>query len=112
MKVLKTDSDIGSIKIYNETMALFIPNGIGDCPSKVVICENDSKKEQKLAWKELQPVEQEISFDLFEVKAKAYLSDYDCEEHPIYEFKPGTYFVTLYDNATFLISWAKSRTGE
>ena len=109
MKVLKTNADIGSIRIYNETMVLYFANGLGDMPSKVVICENDSQQEQEAVWKELEPVGKMVASNLFDVKTKAYLSDYDCEEQPIYEFKIGTYFVTLYKDATFLIQWAKIR---
>jgi len=112
MKVLKTNSDIGSIRIYNDTMVLYLRNGIGDVPSKVIIVENNTRKEQELLSKELDQISLNmVASDLFEVKTVAYLSSYDCEEDPIYQFKPGVYHTTLYENATFLITWAKSREG-
>ena len=71
MKSLKTNSDIGSIRIYNETMVLYLANGLGDLPSKVVICEDGNQQEQELAWQELEPVGKMIASNRFDVKTKA-----------------------------------------
>jgi hypothetical protein len=105
MKVLETNSDIGSIRIYNDTMVIYLDNRIGDLPSKVVICESENKEEQKLILGELKDVNNELENRYFAIKTIAYLRDYDCGENPIYAFKPGRYHSVLYENATFLIEW-------
>lgn len=103
MKVLKTYADIGSLKIYNETMSLYLRNGVGDLPSKIIIEENQTPDEEEAIRKELETVGNMVSSDIFEVKTTAYLSEYDCDEKPIYQFKAGFCHVTLFENAVFLL---------
>ena len=78
--------DMGSIKIYNKGLSCFFSNGIGDIPTTVKIYD---KQGDMTAFNK---------YDFlghFTVKTKAFLSGYDCEDDPIYEFKKGRYFVYL-----------------
>jgi hypothetical protein len=45
---------------------------------------------------------------MFDVKTKAYLSEHDYVEKPIYTFKEGRWFVNWMDNMTWLIEWNKN----
>ena len=102
MKKFETSCDMGSIKIYNEGMACFFGNGIGDVPTIVYIREDkmtpkDMAEMCKFDGKHTKFIEH------FTVKDKAYLSSYDCEDDPIYTFGKGRWFVSLIEEAVMLI---------
>jgi len=105
MKIIEVYSDIGSIKIYNETMALYLHNYFGDIPNNVIICESDNHQEQKEAVNQIEHIDQHLAFYFFDIHTEAYLSKYDTTETPTYKFKPGHYTVDLYQTTTFLINW-------
>lgn len=81
---LKTNSDMGSVKIFNKGMSCFFANGYGDGTNIVEILTRykESDARQFLGH--------------FTVKeGEAYLSMYDCADKSIYTFKKGRYFVYL-----------------
>ena len=104
MKKFETSCDMGSIKIFNESMSCFFGNGIGDLPTIVYIRDGNLKANTaEIA---------ELPFDTskakflehFTVKTKAYLADYDCsDDNPLYTFSKGRWFVYLLDEAVMLI---------
>ena len=100
MLKFETSCDMGSIKIFNKGMACFFSNDIGDCPTTVYIREKkikDLKDLGKFDGKNIKFLQH------FTVKDKAYLSDYDCEDSPIYTFGKGRWFVYLIEEAVMLI---------
>ena len=109
MKVIEVYSEIGSIRIYNETTAFYFSNRFGDFPNKVIICESEEKREQAKSIKQVKHINQQLEFSVFDIYTKAYLSKHDYAETPVYEFKPGHYEVNLYESLTFLICWHPPR---
>uniref|UniRef100_A0A6M3L1A8 Uncharacterized protein n=1 Tax=viral metagenome TaxID=1070528 RepID=A0A6M3L1A8_9ZZZZ len=100
MLKFETSCDMGSIKIFNKGMACFFSNGIGDCPTTVYVRENkikDMKDLGKFNGKHIEFLQH------FTVRDKAYLSDYDCADSPIYAFGKGRWFVYRVEDAVMLI---------
>ena len=94
MKKVMTFSDMGSIKIFNDTMSCFFGNDIGDVENNVVITEKESDYQHDYKSK---------FAGHFTVKTEAFLSEYDCEDTPVYTFEPGRWFVELLEPAHFHI---------
>ena len=90
MTTYNTNCDMGAVKIFNDTMACFFDNHVGDCTTKVRIMKGTPKKYTEFPGH-------------FTVKTKAYLSDYDCSDVPIHTFNSGRYFVYLIDAAYIAI---------
>lgn len=79
MKKFETSCDMGSIKIFNDTISCFFNNGIGDLPT---IGEGSRKPDHDLS--------QAKFLGHFTVKTKAFLADYDCsDDYPLYTFSKG-----------------------
>ena len=101
MKKFETDCDMGSIKVYNKGMACFFRNGIGDLPTTVYI------RDGEINMAEIAELPHDASkaqfLEHFTVKDKAYLSEYDCDDIPIYTFSKGRWFVYLFEEAILLI---------
>ena len=99
MKKFETSCDMGSIKIFNDSMSCFFDNGLGDLPTTVYIFDPADKEVVTIL-----PHSKHSEFlGHFTVKTVAYLSDYDCEDNAIYTFKPGRWFVQRLDDAIMLI---------
>jgi len=94
MKNVMTFSDMGSIKIFNDTMSCFFDNNIGDVKNDVVITEKESDYQHDYKSK---------FAGHFTVKTEAYLSKYDCSEEPVHTFGAGRWFVELLEPAYFHI---------
>lgn len=106
MRKFETDCDMGSIKIFNNTMSCFFDNGIGDLPTIVFIQAKVNPKPQEI--NEL-PFNKNVTRFLghFTVKTEAYLASYDCsDDNPLYTFSQGRWFVYLLDEAILLIEKA------
>jgi len=89
---LTTMCDMGSIKIFNDTMSCFFMNNFGDGTNKVEIIKKTNKNTRDLEFK-----------GHFTVKTRAYLSAYDCKDEPLYTFSKGRWFVYLKSPQSFLI---------
>ena len=96
--IVKTECDMGSIKIYNEGMSCFFSNDFGDFTNKVKIIEKETPTTE---------FENANFLGHFTVKTKpVYLSAYDCADDPIYQFKKkGRYFVYLIKPLHFTITY-------
>jgi len=92
--------DMGSIKIFTDSMACFFMNDIGDGTNTVDIYE----------WNVLDKANKHKFLGHFTVKTKAYLSDYDCEDTPIYRFGKGRWFVYLKGVDHFIIAKCDDET--
>ena len=80
--IFKTNCDMGNVKIFNNTVSLFFDNGVGDVPTIVEVLpkpKNESIDGEFLGH--------------FTVKTEAFLSSYDCDDSPLYEFGRGRWFV-------------------
>lgn len=93
-KVYKTSCDMASIKIFNDSMAVFFGNEMGDFVNTVEVYDKKTKTVDKEGWEFLEH---------FTVKTVAYLSSYDCDDLDCHEFGPGRYFVYLGNNCHFKI---------
>ena len=87
----ETDCDMGSIKIFNDTMSVFFMNNIGDVPNTVTISDKQTNKKKN------------EFLGHFTVKTKAFLSRYDCDDTPIFTFTKGRWFVELINDSHFYI---------
>jgi hypothetical protein len=88
-----TECDMGSVKIYTRQLSAFFANDVGDVPTTVDVYPPGSKSGRivKLSSKFL---------GHFTVKSKGtFLSAYDCDDHQIYEFGTGRWFVYLIKEA-------------
>ena len=108
MKKFETDCDMGSIKIFNESMSCFFANGIGDVTTIVYIQEGGNARAIVREAAELPYNRAKAKFlGHFTVKTTAYLADYDCsDDNPLYTFSKGRWFVDLLDGAVMLIEKA------
>jgi hypothetical protein len=90
-QTFETDCDMGSIKIFNDSMSVFFMNNIGDFPNTVTISnkQTNKKKSEFLGH--------------FTVKTKAFLSGYDCDDTPLFTFPKGRWFVELVGDSHFYI---------
>ena len=96
MTKLTTFSDMGSIKIYNDSMSCFFANDFGDGENIVTIIDKKAKPKSGDSGEFL---------GHFTVKTEAFLSRYDCADEPIHKFTPGRYFVHLKPGCKFLIQY-------
>ena len=91
---LTTSCDMGSIKIFNKGMSCFFMNDWGDGTNTVHIT-----KKSKICGCRVDKLPKKYKHNKFlghfTVKNKAWLSDYDCEDSPLYEFDKGRWFVYL-----------------
>ena len=85
---------MGSIKIFNDTVAFFFSNNMGDVENDVIITEKESDYSH--------PYEAQY-VGHFIVKTEAYLSGYDCLDEPIHSFGKGHWIVKLLKPAYFHI---------
>ena len=83
----ETHCDMGSIKIFNDSMSAFFMNDIGDGLNTVEIITKKKGGPYK------HPKGKYLGH--FTVKTEAFLSNYDCEDVSIYTFKRGRWFVYL-----------------
>ena len=97
---LKTVCDMGSIKIFNDTISCFFSNNWGDGENIVEISNKNTKRDTR-NYKFL---------GHFTVKTEAFLSAYDCEDEPIYTFTKGRWFVYLVKSTKFYISKVDDET--
>ena len=85
MKQYTTLCDVGSIRIFTKDCAFFFANNYGDGEMIVKVFDEPSERgNDSLRF-----------IESFEVKTKAWLSDYDCEENKLHKFERGTYYVYL-----------------
>ena len=116
MKKFETSCDMGSIKVFNDTMSCFFDNGIGDLPTAVYILDfedplkppiNPDRIELSpyapLTGSELHSKGKAKFLGHFTVKTEAYLSEYDCSDEPIYTFSKGRWFVYRVEDAMLYI---------
>lgn len=90
-----TYSDMGNIKIHNDTMSVFFSNGYGDGENEVHVYR---KKPRRTAiW----PKGEFLGH--FTVKTKAWLSEYDCDDSKARAFEKGRWFVHLIKPGKFHI---------
>ena|SRR3972149_8687499 len=100
MKKFETSCDMGSIKIFNESMSCFFGNGIGDLPTVVYINEKIGGSTKGIPF----DTTKAEFLEHFTVKTKAYLADYDCsDDNPIYTFSKGRWFVYRVEDAVMYI---------
>lgn len=92
---IRTFSDMGNIKIHNDTMSCFFANGYGDGGNVVTINTQTQMQSGK---------NQGEFLGHFTVKTKAYLSGYDCDDSREYTFGPGRWFVYLISEGVFAIN--------
>jgi hypothetical protein len=106
--IVKTGSDMGNIKIFNEGLSCFFHNGYGDGINKVEIREKPSARNNG-DFKETNKYE---FLGHFTVKNKpVYLGAYDCDDRVAYEFKKtGRYWVYLKKEQSFLIEYMDEET--
>jgi len=97
MKKIITESDMGNIKIYNDTLSCFFDNQVGDVENVVYVAEKEEVPNE-YKWGKPQ------FLGHFTVKKKAYLSAYDCSDESVYAFGKGRWFVTLIEPAVFIIT--------
>lgn len=88
-----TYSDMGAIKIFNDTMSCFFHNGFGDGENRVDI-HSRMRTPIKKTWEFL---------GHFTIKTEGYLSQYDCSDAGIYTFSRGRWFVYLKEPMRFVI---------
>lgn len=100
IKKFETSCDMGSVKVFNDSMSAFFSNSIGDVPTVVYIIEKPNPKDAAKL-----PYDNKTATFLghFTVKTIAYLSDYDCGDNAVYTFKPGRWFVNLLEEGVLLI---------
>jgi hypothetical protein len=105
---VKTESDMGCIKIYSDSLACFFDNDFGDSTNTIEIREKRSAR-TKGEFKETNKYK---FLNHFTVREKpVYLSLYDCSDEPVYEFKKkGRYFVYLKKPLSFLIEYMDEDT--
>lgn len=94
MKKVMTFSDMGSIKIFNDTMSCFFDNDVGDVENDVVITEKKSDYQHDYKSK---------FAGHFTVKTDVHISEYDCDDIPVHTFGVGRWFVELLEPARFHI---------
>lgn len=99
----RTNCDMGSIKIFSNSMSVFFLNGVGDFPNVVDIRTRISRK-PKLGYSASQPPKGEF-LGHFTVRPgeEVHLSSYDCDDDPIYTFGIGRWFVHRTGDAKFQI---------
>ena len=103
MPKIKTESDMGCIKIFNFGLACFYNNDYGDFTNTVTIRED----------RKTLPILSKAKFlGHFTVKeTPVYLSSYDCSDDIGYEFKrEGRYFVYLIKPLNFIIQFTDKET--
>lgn len=99
-KIVRTFSDMGSIKVFSPTLSCFFDNGIGDGGNIVKIyakqLTGDSDKVLRRDAKFL---------GHFTVRKnnEVQLAEYDCTDEAMYKFKKGRWFVYLEKPAHFAI---------
>lgn len=100
MKTYKTYSDMGTIKIFSDTMSAFFDNGVGDGATKVRI---DTKSES---------LRDGYFLGHFTVKKEntVFLSGYDCTDDKMFEFSIGRWCVYRSDNGIMEISKIDTET--
>lgn len=98
-----TSCDMGSIKIFSNSMSVFYLNGIGDCPNVVDVRTKITRK-PKAGYSAPQPPNGEF-LGHFTVRPgeEVHLSSYDCDDDPIHTFGIGRWFVYRTDVAKFQI---------
>jgi hypothetical protein len=100
IKKFETDCDMGSIKIFNESMSCFFGNGIGDVPTVVYINDKVGGSTNGIPY----DFTKAKFLEHFTVKTEAYLADYDCsEEGKLFTFTKGRWFVSLLEDAVMYI---------
>ena len=95
---IKTESDMGSIKIYNKGLSCFFDNGFGDATNIIDIYMREPKTIER------QDLNSKFLGHFTVRKNPIYISMYDCGDEPSYEFKKkGRYFVYLIKPLHFYI---------
>lgn len=82
-----TNCDMGSVKVFSDTMSAFFSNGVGDCPTRVEIYPR--KNTHKNKW----PESEFLGHFTVKEKNTVHLSYYDCSDDAIYTFGVGRWFV-------------------
>jgi len=101
MKTFKCNCDMGSIKIFTDSLSCFFLNDFGDGVNTVRIYPNGRKRPNDGKEHFLDGKEHFLGH--FTVKTKAYLSANDCMNDAVYEFSKGRWFVNLRGNMEFII---------
>lgn len=82
MKKFKVNADMGSVKVFDKNFSAFFSNGYGDGEATVYISEKEPDRKEFTQYVEL-----------LEIKTKAYLAAYDCNDESIHTFVKGRYHV-------------------
>ena len=96
-KCRKTCSDIGSLKIGNDTFSIFISNGYGDGVTRYAIFDHQPE------WADWFG----SSFEVFEVKGNnsVFVYDYDCGNNKTEPIPKGKYFAKSYSGLILIYKY-------
>lgn len=84
MKKFDFGCDVGSLRLDTPDGYFLYPNGVGDGTYEVEISDDIKRDNAKDGF---------CFISCFGVKSKVTVSDYDCENNPVYELKLGRYAV-------------------
>lgn len=81
-KTISYSADIGSVRIWNNSVVIFLPNGVGDGRFKVSVLKESDPYGSK-SWQH---------GGLFILRDPAYISCHDCEDNEGIKLQAGVYF--------------------